>query len=194
MPMSQAATPSATPPVPLSRWRKLTRRALLGAAGVLILLLAAFFMLPMWISNEQGRLYVLDRLNDRLHGPKVAVDAWSLGWFRTTELTNLRILAPDGKIILSCPHVSSGMTLWDIFWANYDIRNTTADALELHVNKYADGSTSLDSFTQQEGGTGDILRSTRGALQINDGKISIYSEKTGQTLNYHDAKVRVYIA
>jgi len=174
----------------ISRWRKLVRRVLLLWVGMLILLAGAFFLLPVWISNEQGRLYVLDRLNDHLHGPRVAVDEWSLGWFRTTELKNLRILAPDGTTIITCPHVSLGLTLWDIFWGNYDIRNTTADKLELRIARNMDGSTSLDSFAE----AADILRATRGALQVNNGQITIYAARSGQTARYNDAKATITIA
>src|SRR5438105_3129263 len=111
--MAKVAAPNVTPTV---RWRKFLRRVWFVGICLFVILLVAFLLLPVWISNEQGRLYVLDRLNDRLHGPKVAVDQWSLGWFRKTQLTNLRILQPDGTVLFACPRVSSGLTLWDIFW------------------------------------------------------------------------------
>jgi hypothetical protein len=183
--------PSNPPAAPdKARWPKWSRRAALAALAFLVLLAAGFFLLPLWISNEQGRLYSLDRLNDRLHGPRLAVDSWTLGWFRATELKNLRLLAPDGATILSCPRVSTGLTLWDVFWGNYDFHNTTADRLELRLARNADGTTSLDSF----GGIADILRSARGALQVNNGQITIYSARTGQTLRYSDAKATITIA
>src|ERR1035437_5332900 len=131
--MAGMAKTSTTAAVPGLRWRKLVRRGGLVAVALVVLLGVVFFLLPVWISNEQGRLYVLDRLNDRLHGPKVAVDQWSLGWFRKTQLTNLRILQPDGTTLLTCPHVSSGLTLWDICRGHYDIGNTTADDLDVMV-------------------------------------------------------------
>ena len=137
--------PMAKPAVHVhpNRWRVLARRAALAGIGLLALVIVVFLLLPVWISNDQGRAYILDRINARLNGPRIAVDKWSLGWFSSTELTNLRIMQPDGTEMLSCPHVSSGITLLDLIRGNYDLRNTTADAFELRLTKFADGSESL---------------------------------------------------
>lgn len=173
------------------RWRRYARRAAFLAAAALVVLFVAFFLLPVWISNEQGRRYVLDRLNARLHGPTVAIDTWSLGWFRKTQLTNLRILQPDGTTLLTCPHVSSGLTLWDIFWGRYDIGNTTADDLEINIVRHSDGTTSLDSLAA---GAADMLRSARGALQITNGRLTMASQRTGQVAQYLDVKIAINVA
>jgi len=186
--MSKTAT---TAPPPGLRWHKFLRRVWKFGLGLLVILLVAFLLLPVWISNEQGRLYVLDRLNDRLHGPKVAVDQWSLGWFRKTQLTNLRILQPDGTTLFACPRVSSGLTLWDIFWGRYDVGNTTADNCEMYIVRHADGTTSLDSLAA---GAADILRAARGAIQINNGQLTIVSERAGQSAKYIDVKAVINVA
>ncbi len=182
--------PNPTPP-PHQRWRRALRRLAVAAVALLLIFAVVFFLIPVWISNDQGRLYVLDRLNARLHGPRVTIDKWSLSWFGSTDIENLRVLEPDGTPMLSCPHVSSGLTLWDLLWSNYDIRNTTADNLEMRIEKNADGSTSLDSFAA---GAGDVLRSARGALQINNGKLLLVSARAGQSMQYQDLKAAIAIA
>ncbi|HVT79390.1 MAG TPA: hypothetical protein VHM90_01930, partial [Phycisphaerae bacterium] len=150
-----------------------------------------FFLIPGWISNDQGRAYVLDRLNARLHGPRVTIDKWSLSWFSGTDIQNLRVLEPDGTPMLTCPHVLSGLTLWDLLWGNYDLRNTTADKLEMRIQKNTDGTTSLDSFAQ---GAGDVIRSARGAVQVNNGRLNLVSAKGGQSIQYEDIKAAIVIA
>ena len=189
--VAPASKTAPTTPAPGIRWRKLSRRALLISAAALIVHLAVFFLLPIWISNEQGRNYVLDRLNRRLNGPRVTIDSWSLGWFRSSELNNVRIFQPDGTPLLSCPRVLSGLTLWDLVWGNYDLGNTTADNLDMRIVKFADGSTSLDSFAQ---GAWDIVRTARGAIQIDSAHVDIVSIRAGQTIRYADLKATITIA
>ncbi len=184
-------SPKIPPVPPRTRWQKLARRGMLALAGALILLIAIFFLIPVWMSNEQGRIYVLDRINRTLAGPRVSIDNWSLGWFHSTHIKNLRITQPDGTVLLSCPNVSSGLTLWELFRGDYDAGNTLANNLELTIIKYSDGSTSLDSFARQAAG---VLGSLRGALQITGGKLKIESEKTGQSLSISNIKSTITIA
>src|SRR3954464_14375361 len=87
--------PAAAPPE--SRWRMIGRRLGLVALGAAVMFVVAVFLLPMWISNEQGRTYILDRINRKLNGPRIAIDSWSIGWFRATDVRKLRIVGPDGR-------------------------------------------------------------------------------------------------
>jgi hypothetical protein len=198
-PLSSAAA-QKTPPRPSSRWRKIGRRAGIALLGLLILLLVVFFLLPVWISNEQGRTYVLQRINRRLNasaapgspGPiNLAIGDWSLGWFRGTVLRDLRVQTADGRPLLSCPTVDSGMTLWDLLWGNYDLRTTTADALQVTIVKYRDGRTSWNDLVAA---TADDLRSLRGALQINGADVTVESERSGERAHYSDVKASLTIA
>src|SRR4051812_12604880 len=134
-------SPAATPVE--RKWRQVARRAGLVVLGALILFAVAFVMLPIWISNEQGRAYVLDRINRRLNGPRVAIDGWSIGWSRATAVRILRTSQPDGAMILLCPLFVTGLILWDMLRGNYALGSPTADALELTVTRNADGSTSV---------------------------------------------------
>src|SRR6478672_9315615 len=88
-PPSGGATPPTPPPGQRPRWKRILRRLGVIAGIGMLLVLAVFFLIPVWISNEQGRDYVLQRLNKRLAAPnlyeanaRVLVDHWSLGWFR----------------------------------------------------------------------------------------------------------------
>ena len=199
--------PAGAAPAPGSdraaRWRQVRRRVGMGALAAVILFLVVFFLLPVWISNEQGRAYVLQRFNRRLAaaagadgGPgrptaRVLVDEWSVGWFRPTELKNLRAVMPDGTPVLACPRVESGLTLWDMLWGNYDLRNTRADGLQLTVVKYPDGRTSVDALVA---GVADLVRTARGGLQINGGEVTLISVRAGQTVRYTDVAATVTIA
>lgn len=184
------SSPHAAPAV-RTRWQKISRRLLLACGGVLALLIAVFFLIPVWMSNEQGRIYVLDRLNRSLNGPRVTIDRWSLGWFHGMHIKNLRIYQADGSLLLSCPNVSTGLTLWGLFRGDYDMGNTLAPGLQMRIVKFADGSTSLDSFTQQAGG---VLGSVRGALQTAGAQVEIDSQKTGQSLAFSSLRATITIA
>ena len=61
-------------------WRRVLRRAGIAASGLAGVALIAFFLLPVWISNEQGRTYVLQRINSGLQ-VKVSVEDWSRDGF-----------------------------------------------------------------------------------------------------------------
>ena len=154
------SSPPATPPT-RTRAQKWLRRGVLVFAGLFVLFIAVFLLIPVWMSNEQGRIYVLDRVNRSLNGPRIAIDKWSLGWFQDTHITNFRIYQPDGTLLFSCPDVSSGLSLWGLFRGDYDIGNTTAAKAQMRIVKFSDGTTSLDSFIQQ---AGDILHSARGGF------------------------------
>jgi len=190
-PSSPTSQKSPTAAPVESKWRQVARRVGLVLLGALILFAVAFAMLPVWISNEQGRAYVLDRINRRLNGPRLAIDGWSIGWFRATDVRNLRIAGPDGAILVSCPHVVSGLSLWGMVTGNYDLGSTTADALELTVTKNADGSTSMDALAKNGAG---IVRSVRGAIRINNAQVSLASAKSGQSLLLTGFQATVTIA
>src|SRR5687767_3296906 len=119
-------SPSITKPTPVQaavrkkRIGKALRRLLYAGLGLLGIALVIFFLLPVWISNEQGRTYVLQQINKSMKA-QVAIENWSLGWFRGTELKNVTITLPDGTRLLSCPRVQSELTLWGILWGRYDI-------------------------------------------------------------------------
>ena len=188
---SSAKSPPAANAPPRTRAQKWLRRGLLALAGIFVLFIAVFLLIPVWMSNEQGRIYVLDRINRSLHGPRVAIDKWSLGWFQDTRITNLRIYQPDGTLLFSCPDVASGLSLWGLFRGDYDIGNTTADKAQMRIVKFTDGTTSLDSFIQQ---AGDVLHSARGALQITSAQLDVESQKAAQTLSFSDLKATITIA
>src|SRR4051812_44348199 len=88
------------------RLRKIGRRVIYGTLGIGGILLVVFFLLPVWISNEQGRVYALQQINKHMKA-KLEVEDWVVGWFHGTELKNVTITLPDGTRLLSCPHVKS---------------------------------------------------------------------------------------
>ena len=75
------------PPVPpLTRVQRFLKRLMLAGLGLLVIALVVFFMLPYWMSNEQGRNYVLGRLNRRINGT-ISVGSWKLGGFQGRRFT-----------------------------------------------------------------------------------------------------------
>ncbi len=65
--------------------RKIGRRIGIAVLAMLLLLLVVFFLFPIWISNQQGRVYMLDRLNRQLNegagagGGAACASRWEIG-------------------------------------------------------------------------------------------------------------------
>jgi hypothetical protein len=191
-------TPNKPPPVQAAvrkkRWRKALRRLAYAGLGLLGIALVIFFLLPVWISNEQGRTYVLQQINKNMRA-KVDIEDWSLGWFRGTELQNVTVSLPDGSRLLSCPHVQSDLTLWGILWGRYDIGITRVDTAQLAVTRYADGSNSLGALLGDDPQkAAAILQTLRGSLQVGSAVVTINSVPTGKSITYTDVKAGVTIA
>jgi hypothetical protein len=179
------------------RWSKLWKRAGFGMVGIVAILLVVFFLLPVWLSNEQGRTYVLQRINSHLRA-KIQVEDWSLGWFRGTELKNVSITLPDGTQMLICPRVESDLTLWGILWGRYDVGNMKVDTAQVKLTKYADGSHSILAVVPEGAGPGmgmaKLLQTLRGSLQVGSAVVTVNSVATGESLTYTDVKAAVTIA
>jgi hypothetical protein len=202
--MPRAAIPSApslTPPHP-RRWRKRFKRLAWIGLGLLGILLVVFLLLPVWMSNEQGRQYILERLN-RGSTARINADDWSLSWFKGTRVKNLSITLPDGSRLLFCPRVKTELTLWGILLGRYDVGTTNIDTLQLALTKYADGTTSLDALAPPAGGAGTPpassrlfaqLRSARGSLQVQSAVVTINSARAGQSVTYTDVNAAITIA
>jgi hypothetical protein len=199
-------TPSPpTPGPPLSaarRLRKRLKRLAWAGVGFLGILLVIFLLLPVWMSNEQGRLYVLERLN-RGSLAHISADDWSLSWFKGTRLKNLSITLPDNTRLLFCPRVKTELTLWGILFGNYDLGTTNIDTLQVNLTKYADGTTSLDALAPAAGGAQaapassrllERLRSIRGSLQIQSAVVTINSAVAAESITYTDVKAALTIA
>jgi hypothetical protein len=127
------------PPRPPTRLRKFIKRLTYFGIGLLIIAVVIFFMLPVWMSNEQGRNYLLGRFNKRING-KVTVGSWNLSWFSGTDIRNMVLTSADGKVILSSPHIKTDLTLWSLLWGNYDLGNTIIDSPQITATTYADGT------------------------------------------------------
>ncbi len=127
-------SPPSPSPTPTRRLRRNLRRTLFGLLGLFVILLIVFLLLPQWISNDQGRLYILQKLNARIHGTANVAD-WSFGWFHGSELTDVKITLPDDSTPFACHKIHSDLTLWSILCGNYDLGTTTLDGLQLSLTK-----------------------------------------------------------
>jgi hypothetical protein len=199
-------TPSLTPVTSLpskpvkKTWRRFFKRLAFGLAGLLVILLIVFLLLPQWISNEQGRTYVLQQLNKRTRA-QVSIGDWTLGWFHATDLRDVAIIVPAGdggaaETLFTSPHIHSELTLWSLFWGNYDLGTTTLDAPQFTFTRYADGSTCLSALDDpnRPNALRKMLGTLRGAVQFSGGSVTVNSLVTGQSLTYSNVKAALAIA
>ncbi len=122
---------------------------------------------------------------------RVSVGDWSLGWFRGTELKNVRITLSDGSTLLACSAVKSGLTLWDIFWGDYDLHDTTIDDLHLTLTRDAAGRGSWDVLAPA---LFSWLGSVRGSLRTSGADVLAVSSRTGESVHYRDVDSTLTIA
>ncbi|HVX85048.1 MAG TPA: hypothetical protein VH253_09550 [Phycisphaerae bacterium] len=212
-------TPVPAPVLPPGkRWKKRMKRVGWIGLGFVGMGVVVFFLLPVWMSNAQGRAWVLERLNAGGGGARISCDDWSLSWFKGTRIKNLAITLPDNSRLLFCPHVKTELTLWGILLGNYDLGATTVETLQVNLTKYADGTTSLDArapppisppnSTPPTGGGGgraargtgllERLRSLRGSLQVQSAVVTVNSARAGggvgESVTYTDVRAAVTIA
>lgn len=183
--------------------RRALRWLLYVVAGLLLVLAVSFFLLPVWLSNEQGRNYVLGRLNQKLtelglpaDGPNAGLSAasWQLSWFGGITVEELTFTANDGTRLLSVPKVETQWSLWSAVWGSRDFRTTTLHAPKIVIVKRNDGSTHLDAWLSQLRSDDTLLRTLRAAIKIDNGDIELRSQGTGQTIRLTNVTAEVPIA
>ena len=179
---------------PKRRWG---RRVGIGMGVVMVVGIVVVLLLPMWVSEGQGRAWVLGRMNRGMR-VQVAVGEWELGWFRGSELKDVRLTEGDGKEMVKCGAVHSGLTLWGVLWGDFDVGETVVEGLEVRVVKRADGSTSVGDFLVRGDGTANgmrrVLRKLRGAVEAKGARVEVVSEAAGESVVYEDVGVEVAIA
>jgi hypothetical protein len=165
------------------------------AIGLLVIAIVIFLMLPYWMSNEQGKAYVLSRLNRRINGT-VGVGSWKLGWFSGTEIQDLTLALPDGKVVLTCPRLQTELTLWSLLWGNFDLGNTRLDSPNVMAAKYADGSNDLSRLMlTREGATGaNPLKTLSGYIVCKNGFLELKGPGGGTPLLISEISAEIPIA
>ena len=205
-------TPVTPPPAKTVRmtWRRFFKRLAFGLAGLLAILLIVFLLLPQWISNDQGRTYILQQLNKRSRA-QLAIADWSLGWFHPTDLHDVTLSLSDeaqgggggrgGRILFSSPHIHSELTLWSLLWGSYDLGTTTLESPQFNLTRYPDGSTSFDALsspanpstpTNRPTTLHKILNTLRGAIQFSNASLTLNSLPTHQSLSYSNVKAALH--
>ncbi len=90
-------------------WGKL----LVAAGGGIVVLIALVLVAPRLIGYGPVRDFLLHQL---FNGKEVAVsvDGVSVGWFRPTEIENLRVKQKDGKYNIGIPRIANDVTLFGL--------------------------------------------------------------------------------
>lgn len=100
---------------------------LLGLAGGAIVLLIVFVLAaPMLIGYGPVRSFLLNHLfNGKEVG--VSVDSVSVGWFRPTEIENLRVKQNEGKYNIGVPRIANDVTLFQLISKPRQLGNLTIE-------------------------------------------------------------------
>ncbi len=183
----------ATAKITQVRWRKVAKRVIIFGGGFLVIVAVVLLLLPVWMSNEQGRAYILARINKNAEGT-VAVDRWSVSWWRGMELDGLTVTLKDGRKIVDCPRLQSELTLWSILWGTWDFGDTRIAGAKLAITKYVDGSTDLTRLFPAATAPGGMLRQVRGAFTWTSGSLLIGSEASLRAIRLKDFSAEVTIA
>ncbi|MEW4562151.1 hypothetical protein AB1K70_06475 [Bremerella sp. JC770] len=100
---------------------------LLGLAGGVIALLIVFVLAaPMLIGYGPVRSFLLNHL---FNGKEVSVSVGSVsvGWFRPTEIENLRVQQNDGKYNVGVPRIANDVTLFQLISQPRQLGNLTIE-------------------------------------------------------------------
>ncbi|QDU74316.1 hypothetical protein Pan97_13230 [Bremerella volcania] len=100
---------------------------LLGlAGGVVALLIVLVLAAPTLIGYGPVRNFLLNHLfNDK--EVAVSVDSVSVGWFRPTEIENLRVQQNEGKYNVGVPRIANDVTLFQLITKPRQLGNLTIE-------------------------------------------------------------------
>ena len=132
-----------TPDAPETKPKK--KRILLKLFVVLILLLVLVVVFaPTIASSSAGKGYIESFANDAIPG-SIQIDGLQLGWMSGQEITGLKVLDPDGQVVIAADSVSIGdLTLLAAAQGDLNIGKVKLTKPVINIEQYDDGSTNLD--------------------------------------------------
>lgn len=191
-----------SPPPPAEsrrhRLRRRLRRAIFTISIVLLAFLGVALMLPVWANTEQGRAYVLERINHRLTG-SLSVAKWRLGWFHGIQMQGIVLASKDGTPVLQCASLQTDLTLWSWLRGSYDLGNTVLNSPRLVASRYPDGSNDLSRiFDSPNPASANrpsyYFSSLRGSIHIDNGQAILRSTASPREIHILNATAEIPIA
>jgi len=101
----------------------------------------------MIASMGWARSLIVGQINHRLNG-RVEVQGWSVGWWTGAKVDGLVVFDNSNRQILELPHLTSGLTIWDLARGKYYLGSTVIEGLDLLVSKEPDGTLNWEHLSK----------------------------------------------
>ncbi len=106
---------------------------------ILLLLIALIALIPTIASTAPARAYVLNKVNQNLHG-RLQVDDWSFGWGGNLRVDGVRLFDDAGRQILELPHLAAHVAISNAIRGKYDLGKVVIDGLDFLAVRDPDGT------------------------------------------------------
>lgn len=103
---SNPTTPSDRPK---RKWRRWLAR---GIAAMLVVVVAALWALPHWLSSNSGRRWLLTQANRVMAPGRIDADGFAFSWWGSTRITGFALFDPRQKRVLHADTLVWDRNLW----------------------------------------------------------------------------------
>ena len=125
------------------RRRRFRRRLGIAIFLLLAIPIALTVAIPTLLSTSIGRGLVLSMADDMVTPTKVSADSLKLSWFGPTEFRDLKLIAPDGKVVVESPTASLNRSVWQLLFSRPDYGTLTLVNPVVNIERHPDGSIDL---------------------------------------------------
>lgn len=138
-----------------------------GGGGIFVLAVVSIAALPTLIGYGPVRNFLLHRLFDGKE-VRVAVDAISVGWFRSTEVKNLSVQQNEQKFQVRVPRIFNDVTLWQLLWRPRQLGNLVIASPTITVQLPSKGADlfDADSSTASSLDNAEVQQALRHAISV----------------------------
>ena len=86
-----------------TKTKKIIKWVILAA---ILILLAVFFLVPVYISSDAGTKMILGKINDSIDG-KASLDDLSMGWLRGVKIKNFTLSMENPKTSIAVKQITA---------------------------------------------------------------------------------------
>jgi len=159
---------------------------IIGAASVLLL----FFAVPLLLSSEGGRKFIINRINNSIDG-KVEMSGFSMGWFKGLNLKDFRFADTAGTTSVTVKEISARPSYGSLLFGDIAVEDTLIDQPQVVIN-IKEPAKALDKAKPSEkkaaGKAAPGFRLKKAGLTVRDGNVKVNTESPAREIRSVELK------
>ena len=161
------------------RRRKTGRRVIqIILALIVILIVFAFLLAPVFISSEKGRQIILSQINKSIKG-RADFNDLSMGWFKGIKIAGLSFNDNSGEISVKVKQIATEPHYGSLLMGNLSFGQTTIDQPRVQINLKEKPPAEITPAAKPE----SAAKETAGIALVTDIKVNDGSVKVTDTDN-----------